>query len=292
RLSQINKLFGTNAETINELPQINLVATIDIILYQEQLNFTVQNIKMIKKTSIAINYANEVESKGRFDFTIIQNEDILLVAEIKVADIEYGLCQNLVQIQSACQSNKKRKHASLEYVYGIVTTGEKWYFSVVTSENKIGATKDPLYLHLNAANEERLEIFGSTNNGVVLGDLWILNANTYEWSTGNILNPIPGLTIINRIRTVKNDDYSTNIGIKINTVIVLAASFAIKPAKSPDNIGLYVDGFTHQYNSSNVGRLTIIIGERVLLEGSKRLNAIKIVEAGIVETDKDLLRRE
>ncbi|CAG8777932.1 23388_t:CDS:2, partial [Gigaspora margarita] len=154
RLSQINKLFGTNVETINELPQINLVATIDIIPYQEQLNFTVQNIKMIKKTSIAINNANEVESKGHFDFTITQNEDILCVAEVKAADIEYGLCQNLDQIQSACQ---KGKHASLEYVYRIVTTGEKWYFSVVTSGNKIGATKDPLYLHLNAANEERLE---------------------------------------------------------------------------------------------------------------------------------------
>ncbi|RIB03105.1 hypothetical protein C2G38_2123824 [Gigaspora rosea] len=117
---------------------------------------------MIRKTSIAINNANEVErsayvaaifhgvlatfhkeekvilhreyslsdanGKGRFDFTITQNEDILCVAEVKAEDREYGLCQNLVQIQSACQNNKKRKHASLEYVYGIVTTGGQMVF--------------------------------------------------------------------------------------------------------------------------------------------------------------------
>ncbi|CAG8498556.1 10743_t:CDS:2, partial [Gigaspora margarita] len=77
------------------------VATVDIIPYQEQLNFTVQYIKMIKKTLIAIDNANEVE-RSAYVAAILYNEDILCVAEVKADDIEYGLCQNLVQIQSAC----------------------------------------------------------------------------------------------------------------------------------------------------------------------------------------------
>lgn len=60
------------------------------------------------------------------------------ITKVKSRNIEHDLCQNLVQTQSACQSNKKRKHKNLEYVYRIVTIDEKWGFIVVTSNDNIG----------------------------------------------------------------------------------------------------------------------------------------------------------
>ncbi|CAG8512449.1 2775_t:CDS:2 [Gigaspora margarita] len=127
-------------------------AVVDITPYEEQLNFTVQSIKNFsrnceversaailhgvlltfdeaKKIRLHIEYSlSDANGKGRFDFSITWDEDILCVAEVKKEDIEYGL----------------------------ITTGDKWYFSVVTTDNKIGTTDDPLYLHLDS-NEEILK---------------------------------------------------------------------------------------------------------------------------------------
>ncbi|CAG8736232.1 10688_t:CDS:2, partial [Ambispora leptoticha] len=49
------------------------------------------------------------------------------------------------------------------------------------------------------ASDGRIIIFGGDgnngNNGIIYGDLWILDIATYRWSIGNILNPIFDLTL-------------------------------------------------------------------------------------------------
>ena len=43
--------------------------------------------------------------KGRTNFTINQERTILCITESKRYDLEYGFCQNLIQLQSACKVN-------------------------------------------------------------------------------------------------------------------------------------------------------------------------------------------
>ena len=39
------------------------------------------------------------------------------------------------------QKNKQKRSLEIEYIYGIVTTGEFWLFLIFTSENDIAVTK-------------------------------------------------------------------------------------------------------------------------------------------------------
>ena len=73
------------------------------------------------------------ESSGRADYGITDIEDLLCVAEGKQNLPAIGFAQNLVQLESSCQTNlknqKKRKasdafgESDYEYLYGIVSTG-------------------------------------------------------------------------------------------------------------------------------------------------------------------------
>ncbi|PKY61131.1 hypothetical protein RhiirA4_521109 [Rhizophagus irregularis] len=104
--------------------------------------------------------------KGHTDFAITYIKKIFCVTEVKVADLEYRFCENFIQMQTACQHNlkvlkRKRDQNDFEYVYGMVTTGDnKWYFTMVTSENKfVVVTKEPLIfrLHKVKVNDEHLK---------------------------------------------------------------------------------------------------------------------------------------
>ncbi|RIB00496.1 hypothetical protein C2G38_1185049 [Gigaspora rosea] len=159
--------------------------------FDDQLTFTVAQIKQIFQTMNTIDYcANESErtefvsvilrdivstfarsesitlrkeydlsctnGNGRVDFAIVQGGHILCVIEVKNHDLENGFCQNLVQAQTACQTNnersKKRKHNELEYVYGLVTTGEKWFLTMVTSDSRVGVASEPICIRLSNAD--------------------------------------------------------------------------------------------------------------------------------------------
>ncbi|RIA99818.1 hypothetical protein C2G38_2237531 [Gigaspora rosea] len=57
-------------------------------------------------------------------------------------------CSKLFQLQAACQ----RKRNEPEYVYRVVTTGEKSGFTIVTTGNQIGAINKPIMIHLSNSN--------------------------------------------------------------------------------------------------------------------------------------------
>ncbi|CAG8787207.1 44361_t:CDS:2 [Gigaspora margarita] len=78
------------------------------------------------------------------DYGITDTEDLLCVAEGKQNLPAIGFAQNLVQLESSCQTNlkkqKKRKASDAfggndyEYLYSIVSTGTNWYFILYTTE--------------------------------------------------------------------------------------------------------------------------------------------------------------
>ncbi|CAG8809446.1 33073_t:CDS:2, partial [Gigaspora margarita] len=135
---QLDQNFNMNIERIDELPKFNIeimkvIGKIDNCSNEaEKCEFISailigivstfdkhDKIRMHKEYSLS-----GVNDKGRLDFTITQDKNILCTIEAKSNNIEHGFCQNLVQLKSACEENRKRKHGQLDHVYGAVTTGE------------------------------------------------------------------------------------------------------------------------------------------------------------------------
>ena len=70
------------------------------------------------------------ESTGRVDYAIKGLEDLLCITEGNPRNIKIGYAQNLAQLESAYQTNKKKRTADqafgneyFDYLYGIVSTG-------------------------------------------------------------------------------------------------------------------------------------------------------------------------
>ncbi|CAH1767467.1 11845_t:CDS:2, partial [Entrophospora sp. SA101] len=172
KLSDLDEIFGNNIKSIsgfNELPQINFRIT-------KIVSRVVERLKLLIATSGPIVGKNEMERSyfidallreivfffgekfsisqqynvigshgdGRVDFLIMHGEIIICITEAKTTEIEEGMAQNFVQLHSACEKNiRKRKYSAIddkyEYVYGIVSTGDQWIFTIVTSDNKLAA---------------------------------------------------------------------------------------------------------------------------------------------------------
>ncbi|UZO03868.1 uncharacterized protein OCT59_024269 [Rhizophagus irregularis] len=197
---QLESIFGVSIERMNELLQLELPPSADMSLYDDNINLAVAYIKLILKTSGSLDKCeNEAErtdfvatilrgvvstfdknynikmhrefnisgtyGKGHTDFAITYIKKIFCVTEVKVVDLEYGFCENFIQVQTACQHNlkdlkRKRDQNDFEYVYGMVMTGDKWYFTMVTFKNKfVAVTKEPLILGLHKVkvNDEHLK---------------------------------------------------------------------------------------------------------------------------------------
>ena len=78
------------------------------------------------------------ETTGRVDYAIKKlldslREEIVCITEGKQHQVAIGFAQNLMQIESACQTNKRKRKAEeafaneYDYMYGIVTTGKAYY---------------------------------------------------------------------------------------------------------------------------------------------------------------------
>ncbi|GES95248.1 hypothetical protein GLOIN_2v1511347 [Rhizophagus clarus] len=81
------------------------------------------------------------DATGRVDYAIKSLEDLLCITEGKPRNIKIGYAQNLAQLESAFQTNKKKRTADqafgndyFDYIYGIVTTGTEWHFIIYTPD--------------------------------------------------------------------------------------------------------------------------------------------------------------
>ncbi|CAG8605305.1 5945_t:CDS:2, partial [Acaulospora morrowiae] len=71
--------------------------------------------------------------RGPLDFCLRLLGVIIGVVEVKKEDFDQGMAQNVIQLHSSLETNRKRKHDEIEdefadKAYGIVTDGRVWYF--------------------------------------------------------------------------------------------------------------------------------------------------------------------
>nr|CAG8606438.1 10242_t:CDS:10 [Entrophospora candida] len=137
-IKKIAKIFGISANEISDLDEINLPTRSDInnSEIKEVINDTFKRIKAIKKSSIDISQANEMErslyieailrgvantfldiilhlqfyisgpeGKGRVDFAASNLQQLICVTEAKRFQIEEGISNNFIQLQSACKES-------------------------------------------------------------------------------------------------------------------------------------------------------------------------------------------
>ncbi|CAG8557593.1 5329_t:CDS:2, partial [Paraglomus brasilianum] len=181
RITDLVDIFGANVKdltTMNDLPQMEF-STKPADISEEQLkriiDAIVTRLKLLIHTSGPIGGKNEMERSyyidavlrdivkscgedvqiyqqysivgshgdGRVDYVIKHVNTIICITEAKTSAIEQGICQNFIQLHSACKINlRKRKFddlAGYDYVYGIVSTGDQWIFTVVSSANELAA---------------------------------------------------------------------------------------------------------------------------------------------------------
>ncbi|CAG8646981.1 15129_t:CDS:2, partial [Gigaspora rosea] len=151
---QMENLFGLNIERIGDIGLNNLIDLIeDITQFENDINLTVEHIKKrLKAYGIIENCTNEAE-KSEFIGAILLGDISTFEAETnmkckqrrRILNMD---CSKLFQLQAACQ----RKRNEPEYVYRVVTTGEKSGFTIVTTGNQIGAINKPIMIHLSNSN--------------------------------------------------------------------------------------------------------------------------------------------
>ncbi|CAG8495311.1 3489_t:CDS:2 [Paraglomus occultum] len=89
--------------------------------------------RIINEEKIYISYQKAVsgeEASERVDYAIKENEDLMCIAEGKPRNVEIGYLQNIMQLEGAYHTNKKKRTADeafrdddYDYFYGIVSTG-------------------------------------------------------------------------------------------------------------------------------------------------------------------------
>ncbi|RIA88255.1 hypothetical protein C1645_826619 [Glomus cerebriforme] len=87
------------------------------------------------------------ESKGRVYYAIKEAKDLICIMEDKQHKVPVGFAQNIKQLKSACETNKrkrKRGDDDFDYLYGFVTTGRDWHF-LLYSPGKISKASDTVY---------------------------------------------------------------------------------------------------------------------------------------------------
>ncbi|PKK57266.1 hypothetical protein RhiirC2_798356 [Rhizophagus irregularis] len=87
------------------------------------------------------------ESRGRVDYAIKEAEDLICITEDKQHKVPVGIAQNIKQLKSACETNKRKRKwgdDDFDYLYGIVTTGRDWHF-LLYSPGKISKASDTAY---------------------------------------------------------------------------------------------------------------------------------------------------
>ncbi|RHZ44401.1 hypothetical protein Glove_734g15 [Diversispora epigaea] len=100
--------------------------------------------RLTNEEKIYISYQKGIsgeEASGRVDYAIKGNEDFMCIAEGKPRNVEIGYLQNIMQLESAYHTNKKKRTADeafrdddYDYLYGIVSTATEWHFIVFATE--------------------------------------------------------------------------------------------------------------------------------------------------------------
>ena len=142
------------------------------------------------------------DATGRVDYAIKSLEDLLCITEGKPRNIKIGyaqvrlllkfvflehqaerdsiiltrfISQNLAQLESAFQTNKKKRTADqafgddyFDYIYGIVTTGTEWHFIIYTPDGIYSTSGSEYQINLTkSAVKENPELLRSNVKRVI-----------------------------------------------------------------------------------------------------------------------------
>lgn len=92
------------------------------------------------------------DNTGIVDYVIKYNSELICITEGEYWNITEGFVHNVRQLQNASQINKRiigNAFGERDYIYGIVTTAEIWYFLKYTNEGIFCTSKNPLKIEFN-----------------------------------------------------------------------------------------------------------------------------------------------
>jgi len=108
------------------------------------------------------------DNTGRVDYAIKYLSEIVCIIKGKFCNVLEGVVQNLLQLKNSSQKNKRRADVAFEeedYIYGMVTTAELWYFLKYTNEGVFCTNNNPLKVEFNeSALEDPNEELKLRNN--------------------------------------------------------------------------------------------------------------------------------
>ncbi|CAG8573409.1 4839_t:CDS:2 [Racocetra fulgida] len=108
----------------------------------EEIKEKAQNaLKLLVETSPHVEDLNEVE-RGEYISAILHGVTSTFEGPKVVVRREYSLSGTNGKVLPF------EKNDELQYAYGIVTTGDRWYFTIVSSDNEIGAISESIDLQL------------------------------------------------------------------------------------------------------------------------------------------------
>src|SRR6266487_2630480 len=139
--------------------------------------------RLTKEEKLYISLQKDVsgeEASGRVDYAIKGKEDLMCIAEGKPRNINIGYLQNIMQLESAYHTNKKKRMAEqafgkddYDYLYGIVSTGIYWHFLVFTTDGLYCTSESEYQINLSkTAIKENLDILRSNVKriiGIIVG---------------------------------------------------------------------------------------------------------------------------
>ncbi|CAG8629947.1 8358_t:CDS:2 [Funneliformis caledonium] len=107
------------------------------------------------------------DNTGQVDYAIKYLSELICITEGKFWNVFEGIVQNLLQLKNSSQKNKRSADVAFkeDYIYGIVTTAELWYFLKYNSEGIFCTGKNPLRVEFNeSALEDSNEELNLRNN--------------------------------------------------------------------------------------------------------------------------------
>ncbi|CAG8462313.1 23275_t:CDS:2 [Gigaspora margarita] len=107
-----------------------------------------------------------------------------------------------------------------QYIHNDDVLNDAWLFNTVKSSWRLSQNREnvnlirfgyqaisfidagTIILYIGGTTDRRVIIFGGSDNTTHFGDLWILNIETFQWSIGNITNPISDLQVSGHTATL------------------------------------------------------------------------------------------
>ncbi|RGB22813.1 hypothetical protein C1646_775490, partial [Rhizophagus diaphanus] len=186
----------SNVETMTDANEAMRCEFISAILHASiaiTKKLTSQDIFIVLQKDIS-----SEDATGRVDYAIKSLEDLLCITEGKSRNIKIGYVQNLAQLESAFQTNKKKRTADqafgndyFDYIYGIVTTGTEWHFIIYIPDGIYSMSGSEYQINLTKSTvKDNPELLRSNVKRIMSSELEVLKQRIIELEAKNAEIPV------------------------------------------------------------------------------------------------------